>query len=197
MFDQMKKAIIALFLVLSTGCSINHHVADGYGDYLVKNKSQQVIPYTGLSAEYKKTEAVKDHRYEFRALTVGYANLWIVEFGDILDETLKSQEIQSVFNGLVEAREIGEPENLIIFDLVDYSYQDYKANISIHIVLRQKGIEAINQTYKASGEGQTVQMWAAGVFGMMDAIRDSTKSAMDEIMVQLIRDIGLINTSSE
>jgi hypothetical protein len=34
------------------------------------------------------TPNTENHRYEFRSAMVGYANLWIIEFGKILDETL-------------------------------------------------------------------------------------------------------------
>jgi hypothetical protein len=196
MYQQAKTITIVFLLAICTGCSINHHVAKDYGNYLTKNKNEQGIPKAELSAEYEKSDRTKTHRYEFRAVTVGYANLWIVEFEKILDETLKSQEIQSVFDGIAEASEGIESTNQITFNLINYRYIDYGTHLTLNIVLKHKGDEIINKHYTASGESQGVQMWAGGVFGMMDAIHDSTKSAMDQILIEFINDINSNELSS-
>lgn len=196
MYHQAKALIIFFLLLASTGCSINHHVAEDYGDYLINNPNKQGIPKTALSTEYKKTDRTTDNHYEFRAISVGYANLWVVDFDNILDETLKSDEIQSAFDGLTESSGNSGSKNLIIFNLIDYKYLDYGADIKLNIVLKKNDIEVINKDYTSSGEGQGIQMWAGGVFGMMDAIHDSTKSAMDKILIEFINDINQSEISS-
>ncbi|MEH6579268.1 MAG: hypothetical protein V7731_19570 [Amphritea sp.] len=101
----MKKTYLFALLVtviFSTGCSINHPVADDYTQYLENNEGMNVLPKSEMAAEYTVDQATKNHRYEFRAATVGYAHLWIVEFGKILDATLKSTDVQLAFNGLSE-----------------------------------------------------------------------------------------------
>jgi hypothetical protein len=196
MYRQTKTITIIFLLAICTGCSINHHVAENYGSYLSKNKNKLGIPKADISAKYDKSDKTLAHQYEFRAVTVGYANLWIVEFEKLLDETLKSQEIQSAFNGLAETSGDTKTKNLIIFNLIDYKYLDYGADITLNIVLKSNEEEIINKNYTSSGEGQGVQMWVGGVFGMMDAIHDSTKSAMDKILIEFINDIHSTEVSS-
>jgi len=87
----MNKTICFLLLFVSiilSGCSINHRIADDYEQYLIENQGNSILPNTELEADYIIEGDLQTHKYEFRAISVGYANLWIVEFGKILDKTL-------------------------------------------------------------------------------------------------------------
>jgi hypothetical protein len=181
---------IVVLSAAAMGCSINHHIAEDYGDYLAKNPSKSGIPKTEESAEYYISKQTERHSYIFSAFTVGYANDWIVEFGEILDETMLSDEIRASFKSITKTDASSTLQNLIVFHLVDYMFVDYRADIRLHISYSSYGQIVIDKLYKATGLPQTMQMWGGGAFSMRDAIHDSTKSAIDQIMTEFITDIN-------
>lgn len=189
----MKKAVIAVSTVLLmgmlSGCSFNHPVAKDYGPFLQKNANAQ-LPHTTLESDYQINGETENHRYEFRAATVGYAHLWIVEFGKILDQTLNAAYVQESFGRLDKAAVGGEANaNLIEFELEKYEFTDYRAHVTMRIRLSEKGKMIIDKPYSADGNSQGGQMWGAGPFGMKNATLDSTKSAIDSILTQFINEL--------
>jgi hypothetical protein len=190
----MKKAVVgSIFLLLTglmSGCSVNHPVAKDYPQYLAKNSNAVALPKAGLKSDYSIDGKTQDHRYEFRAATVGYAHLWIVEFGKILEETLHAQYVQASFGHLARSTaESSNGGNLISFSLETYEFKDYRAYVSMRIKFASAERTVIDKLYSVEGESRGGQMWAAGVFGMKDATLDSTKSAIDKILAQFINDI--------
>ena len=185
--------VFALLLVVSgltSGCSINHYVAQDYDQYLVNNQGRNNLPETGLVASYNLTESTENHRTEFRAATVGYANLWIVEFGEILESTLRSRDVQMAFEELSRKMPDASGGELhVVFELIKYEFVDYGAHINLRITLLDEGRPAFIQDYQADGLTQTGKMWGAGVFGMKNAIHQSTKLAMDEILRDFLADL--------
>lgn len=190
----MTLRVLLLFLViasLTSGCSINHHVARDYDQYLVNNEGKSNLPATDLVATYSLTEPTENHRIEFRSVTVGYANLWIVEFGDILDSTLRSRDVQAAFEDLTkEMLGKSEGELHLVFELVNYKFEDYGAHVDLRIALFDQGQQVFARDYRAAGLTQTGKMWGAGVFGMKNAIQQSTKLAMDEILREVLTDLN-------
>jgi len=183
--------ILGLFLVLSvTGCSINHPVAKDYSAFLTKNANAVSFPKTELDSEYLITKPTQNHKYEFRAATVGYAHLWIVEFGKILDETLKAQYVQSAFGDFKQTDLVTAPGNLVSFNLVSYEFKDYRAYVTMEVSLTENGVKKAGKSYSAEGDSQGGKMWGAGPFGMKSATLDSTKSAIDSILRQFISDVN-------
>ena len=189
---QRRCFLFALLLVVSvsSGCSINHHIANYYNQYLINNRGNSNLPKTDFETDYHLTNYTRENAYEFRSATVGYANLWIVDFSKILEETLQSYDIQHAFGRLGQAQgDLNSIENLILFDLQDYSFHDFGAHISLRIALFQFGDKALDKTYTADGRTQGGKMFWAGVFGMKNAIHQSTKMALDEIFADFINDI--------
>lgn len=181
-----------LFLALISGCSFTHPVADDYGQYLDNNTGNKQFPKSGLDAQYLINQHTQEHRYEFRSATVGYANLWVVEFGNILKETLKSKDVQNAFTKLTPNRDAGYEGHLISFDLEKYEFKDHMAHISMNISLQNKGISIINKTYHAQGKSQGGKMFWGGAFAMKNATQQSTKFAIDQILTDFINDINKI-----
>jgi PBP1b-binding outer membrane lipoprotein LpoB len=189
----MKKHVNLLILcvVFITGCSINHPVARDYGQYLENNRGDSNFPSTNIEAEYKIDEKTASHRYEFRAATVGYANLWIVEFGDILDETLRSDDVQRAFKKLEKSTSDNmQSENAILFSLANYEFKNYQAYISLNISLLHGNTEVLNKTYTAEGSSQGAKMFIGGVFAMKNATHQSTKIALDIIINNFMKDVS-------
>jgi hypothetical protein len=60
----------------------------------------------------------------------------------------------------------------------------------MRVLLRYMSETELDKTYTAKGLIQTHKMFFAGVFGMKNAIQQSTKNAMDQVLVQLITDLN-------
>jgi len=187
---MMKLLAICFVLFILTGCSINHPVADDYSQYLVNNKGGFQLPETDYTAEYRIAPETLNHRYEFRATTTGYANLWVVDFGRILVDTLQSNDVQAAFKSLSEASEpIPDGIMLLEFKLVDYKFEDFGAHVKLNVKMTLNGKTLIDKTYFKTGISQGGKMFWAGAFGMKNAIQQSTKSAIDQILSLAITDI--------
>lgn len=182
---------IAVVVTLSSGCTIPHFVAADYPQYLSNNYGKSKLPTTKAGFQYSVPPITEHHKYEFRSATVGYANLWVVEFGKMLDKTLQSKDIQEAFGKLEKSSTDNKTgADLIVFDLVSYAFADYRAHITLRISLSSGGREIMAKTYDAEGKAQGGKMFWGGVFGMKNAIQQSTKLALDEILKNFINDIN-------
>lgn len=185
------KTILVFAVVVSTGCSINHPIAEDYNQYLVNNQGKSNLPKSDVSADYLLTEATINHRYEFRAALVGYGHLWIVEFGKILNETLQSEDVQIAFGELKESQ--GEEKgSLLTFELENYEFKDLHAHISLNITLTKNGEIQFEKSYQAEGASQGGKMFWGGPFAMKNSTQQSTKVAIDQILSELIQDINKV-----
>jgi hypothetical protein len=185
-----KFLLVIAFFGIASGCSLNHPVAKDYPEFIAKHGSVGNLPKTDLDTGYLIDPKTMAHRYEFRAVTVGYGHLWIVEFGKILDETLNAPYVQSAFSRLQkQSSSSGVAGNLIEFTLEKYEFKDYRAYVSMKIVLSNGGKTILDKTYSVEGYSKGGQMWGAGPFGMKNATLDSTKSAIDKILIKFIGEI--------
>lgn len=187
----MKYKVFLVFTIISlfsTGCSINHPVKDDYAQYLNKNSNKTSFPVTDVDAQYKLTPNTLDNKYEFRSALAGYANKWVVEFGQILDTTLQSSDVQHAFKRL-EKNTSNNPNALLVFDLENYSFTDFGAKVALKVTYQRDNSTVFEKTYRASGITQGGKMFWGGAFGMKNAIQQSTKSAIDQILIELINDL--------
>ena len=186
--------LLVLLVLFNSACTIRHVIEEDYPQYLANNTGTADLPTTDKASEYFLTESTQNHSYEFRAATTGYANLWIVEFGKMLDDTLKSADVQSAFGSLQKvSNETGDSKSLLIFDLQNYTFEDFGAHISLKISLSRSGQEVFSKTYTQDGTTQGGKMFWAGAFGQKNAVQQSTKLALDEILRQLITDLNMIS----
>jgi hypothetical protein len=182
-------SITTLALIsLTTGCSINHPVAKDYDQHLMKYGSETTLPKSEMETEYLIGNKTENHNYQFRAATVGYAHVWIVEFGKILDKTVNSNYVQSAFGKLDKGT--GDDGNLIEFELENFEFKNYRAYTALNIKVLDSGNEIFNKTYRSEGGSQGGQMWGAGPFGMKNATLKSTKQSIDKILEQFIHDVN-------
>ena len=188
---NMRKIFVITTLILialTTGCSINHPVAKGYDQHLVKYGSETTLPKSDMETEYLIGSKTENHNYQFRTAAVGYAHVWIVEFGKILDKTINSNYVQSAFGKLEKGT--GDNGNLVEFELESFEFKNYRAYTALNIKVLNLGREVFNKTYNSEGGSQVGQMWAAGPFGMKNATLKSTKQSIDKILEQFINDIN-------
>lgn len=185
------KLIVAgvLFSVLA-GCSIKHYIASDYGVYLSKNEGTAKLEKTAVNSEYLLTQNTAEHQYKFRSATVGYAHVWVVEFGKMLESSLQSKDVQESFGRLTRSESKGASGNLVVFDLKTYEFKDYGAHVVLAVSVSNNGRKVFDTTYESDGKKQGAKMFWSGVFGMKNSIQQSTKIAIDEILGRFIQDVN-------
>lgn len=190
MYLKLRNLTAIAALTMATGCSIMHPVADDYGQYLAKNKSASQFQTFKAADQYYLPAMTQNHRYEFRSATVGYANVWVVEFGKVLDMTMQSKDVVDALGALNKAgAETQGAGNTIIFDLQKYTFENHGAHVGLTISVKNAKGETFKKTYNTDGKTQGGKMFWAGAFGMKNAVQQSTKLAMDEIITSFIRDL--------
>lgn len=180
--------MVVLSVTLMAGCTIKHPVAKDYPQYLANNKGEFTLPKSTIEADYEIDAATETHRYEFRAATVGYAHLWIVEFGQMLDATLRSEDVQASFGKLSKVNGAQQNPGLLRFNLENYEFKNHMAHVSLNISLEQDGKTVLNKTYHAKGKSQGGKMFFGGPFAMKNATQQSTKLAVDDILREFLKD---------
>jgi hypothetical protein len=189
--------LITVSVLGTSACSIQHPIEKDYPQYLANNAGSATLPRTDKASEYYLTPDTQQHRYEFRAVATGYANLWIVEFGKMLDDSLMSADVQNAFGSLKKVSDpSGSSGGLLVFDLQSYTFEDFGAHISLKISLSRSGDVVFSKVYTQDGKSQGGKMMWAGAFGQKNAVQQSTKIALDEILRQLISDLNAADTAS-
>jgi hypothetical protein len=188
------RATTLLLVALATAaCSIEHRVSDDYGQFLANNVGSSSLPKADIRAEYRLTNRTLNHRFEFRSGMAGYANLWIVELGPILSETLRSSDIQQAFGTLPPANATAdEARDVLTFDLTGYSFVEQRAHVGLTVTLSRAGTSIFEKAYLADGNPQGAKMFWTGEFGMKNAVQQSTKLALDSIFRSLINDLNAV-----
>jgi hypothetical protein len=191
---MMKKFACLLALVFCatlTGCTIKHPIAADYGVYLNNNLGESDLPRASSPASYQLSPATQSHHYEFRSAVVGHANLWVVNFGEILDTTLRSADVQQAF-GKLEAGNSNE-NPLLTFELQEYRFADFRAYLTLKISVANGENQVFDKTYKVEGKSQGGKMFWGGALAMKNAVQQSTKLAMDDILRSFIQDYNQLN----
>jgi hypothetical protein len=182
--------LFAVMSVAGLGCT-THHVKDDYPRYLDRSSGKRPLPRTRLTAAYMIDPATQDHEYVVSPAGTDYGQEWVVEFGDMLDQTLRSRDVQAAFGKLERRRDDKTPpSSLVKFELLDYSFADSYAHIELRISLLTGGVQRFARTYRADGKSQHGKVVFAGPFGVRNAVQQSTKLAMDEVLGEFIGDVN-------
>ena len=181
--------LVTVIVLCTSSCQ--HFIEKDYPEYLANNIGTANLPKTDKASEYILTPNTQQHSYEFQAVSTGVANIWVVEFGKMLDDTLMSTDVQKAFGALQKVSDMsGSSSSLLIFDLQNYTFEDYGAHISLKISLIRSGREIFSKIYKQHGKTQGGKMVWGGAFAQKNAVQQSTKLALDEILRQLILDLN-------
>ncbi len=181
----------AMLVLASAGCA--HDVARDYPDYLAGNAGKSALGRTNAASQYLLPERSRSLSYSFRAFSTGVANKWVVDIGRMLDDQLQSADVQSAFNGLEKVTvPNGVRTGLLQFELQRYSFDDFSANVAMKITYYNAGQTMLARDYAAVGRSQGGKMVLAGAFGQKNAIQQSTKLALDQILTQLIDDLNAL-----
>ena len=193
-----RNTLVLIFSIFFTGCSIKHFVSDDYTQYLNNNEGGYQLPITDLEAKYLLTPKTVNHSYEFRAATTGYANLWIVKFGEILEKTLQSKDVQAAFKKLTKSSDGNSTGTVLIkFNLVDYTFEGFEARVTLQVSVLKDDQVIFDETYFEKGKSQGGKMFWAGAFGMKNAIQQSTKNAIDKILARSLDELMTHNLQSD
>lgn len=189
--NALKSTVLLVIMLSTSACSIRHEVRQDYPQYLSNNAGTSNLPVTNKASEYFLTPNTQQNSYEFRSVMTGAANLWVVEFGKMLDDTLMSADVQKAFGNIRKVSEISSASNgLLIFDLQNYSFEDFGAHITLKISFMRDGKAIFSQVYTQDGKTQGGKMFWGGVFGQKNSVQQSTKIALDEILRRLITDLN-------
>ena len=182
-------AVLTAALLLS-GCSIRHDVVKDYPQYLANNQGASQLPSTTAASKYSIAPSTMAHHYEFRSAMAGYANVWVVQFGEMLDDTLQSRDVQAAFGKLSKLQGGATDDGLLIFDLQSYTYVELGAHVSLKVTYRRGDHDVFSKVYQADGTTQGGKMFWGGAFAMKNAVQQSSKLAIDKILRQLIADLN-------
>ena len=190
----LQLATVAVLAHSSMACSIKHPVANDYGQYLNNNQGVLQLNKVDQPTTYSQTDTTQQHKYEFRSAMAGWANVWVVEFGKILDYTMASDDVKRAFTNLQKS-DSGDDLHLA-FDLKSYTFTDTAAHVTVDVSALQNGQTLWSKTYQASGKSQGGKMFWGGVFAMKNAVQQSTKLAIDQILKNLTSDLAESKTAS-
>ncbi len=179
--------------MIISACSLQHHIEADYPQYLVNNAGSANLPKTNKASEYSLTPATQQHSYEFNSALTGIANQWIVEFGKMLDDTMMSSDVQKAFGGIHKISDTSAASGtLLTFDLKHYSFSDFSAHVSLNISLSRSDQTIFSKTYTRDGETEGGKMFWGGAFAQKNAVQQSTKDAIDKILIELISDLNTL-----
>ncbi len=183
MQKKILTTIIIMSCFLSSGCSINHFIAEDYPDYLQNNTGTISDMMLQRPATYTLSDRTLAHRHEFRSFMAGSANLWIVEFGKMFDSSLKSTDYSPSFKPGTAS------ELKIKFDLERYEFKNFQTYITLNVDVVDGETNVFSKSYDVVGKNQASKVVFTGVFGMKNAVQQSTKLAIDELLIRFRKDL--------
>jgi hypothetical protein len=185
--------LLLITMLATSTCACSHLIETDYPQYLSNNAGSANLPATNSAREYSLTIDTQHHHDEFRAFTTGAAHLWIIEFGKMLDDTLQSAEVQTAFGTLKKTTSSDTGSDILIFDLIEYSFEESGARISMDISMFSGGKEIFTKNYIEDGRTEGSRIFWGGASAQKNAVQQATKSAMDEILRDLITDMNAEN----
>ncbi len=177
-------ALIGLTLG-TTACSTM--VANDYPQYLTNNAGQVKAERLNTMAKYTISEKLMSHQFSVRSFAAGIANSWVVEAGKMLQSTLASADYNSQFSA-------DKDQGLeLAFDLDNYEFRNFQTYLTLKVTATKNGEQVLSKSYTSIGANQTSKVMWGGGFAMKNAIQQSTKLALDDVLKQLVGDLKAQN----
>jgi hypothetical protein len=144
-----------------------------------------------MPAQYYLDEETANHSVEIKSWMAGIANSWTVRMGEILDTTMLGQDMQNAFDSLSKTDSDKDVDELtLLFHLNKYRFANFYAFIDLRIEARHSGNQLLSKRYTANGKSQGLKMFWGSGFAMKNAIQQSTKLALDEILANFLNDLN-------
>jgi hypothetical protein len=175
-----------------TGCATKVH--EDYGQYLQNNSGVLSIPKINYAFGYTASLFTTEHKLIVRSWMAGIANTWEIRFYDILKATLASSDVQNSID--IHPYQIND-NNKISFNLLSYSFNNTKATIKLNIDTSLHEGEKLSKTYTGTGNTQRGKMYWGSGFAMKNAIQQSSKVAMDQIISNYFNDLMIATNANE
>lgn len=190
----MRTCLLA-FLACLCACSVN--TRNDYAGYLRNNAGEAAaFPFVGGDFCYSMTERTWAHRKEIKSWLGGIVNTWVVEFGPMLDATMRIGDAQASFRSLRPATGNNACVWSSEYDLVSYDFIDNRAKIRLAVRTCGPGGAGAAREYYAEGTPQLGKMYWGKNFAMKNAVQQSTKHAVDAILAAYYTDLtGLVPRS--
>ena len=165
-------------------------VMDDYPQYLQNNANTLQLPKNDYKIAYSMDSNAQQHQKKIRSFAAGAANSWTIEFAPMLEATLNSADLKQAFAGISKDSESAAA--LLEFKLGEYDFRDHRAVIRLDVTATrlQDNKQLFTKTYESKGKSQGGKMFFAGAFGMKNAIQQSTKMAMDDIVTNIVSDLN-------
>ena len=183
------RKLLLLLTILSiltlSGCATK--VQNDYSQYLQNNTGQIALPAIERPFGYAVSPATQAHSVSIRSWMAGIANSWDVRFNDILLATLNSYDVRKA---IPLHPEMLTDTDKIYFDLVSYEFADTRATIRLRIDTTLAGGTKLSKTYDGQGLDQGGKMFWGGAFAMKNAVQQSSKIAMDQILTAYFNDLN-------
>ena len=182
------RTILVLSMLAISACTT--YIDEDYSQYLANNQGGVTYVAVGERAKYYIDGATKAHSLQVRSFTTDIANSWIVRFGKMLETTLRHGDVRLAFDSLSKTTTPDDGDGLVIaFKLINYAFEGFEAHVSVNVTVHENGRQILARTYQATGKSQGGKMHWAGAFGMKNAVQQSTKSAIDTILTNLVTDL--------
>jgi hypothetical protein len=182
--------LLLITILATSNFACSHLIETDYPQYLSSNAGKANLPAVNSALEYSLTIDTQEHYDEFPAFMTAGTQVWIVEFGKMLDDTLQSAEVQNAFGTLEKTMSNDTDSDLLIFDLIEYAYGGSGAHISLDVSLFSEGKEVFTRNYMEDGLTQGSGLFLGTAFARKDAVQQATKAAMDKILLNLLDDVN-------
>lgn len=187
----MKRSFYLLAIAASwlTG-ACTHQVHTDYAQYLINNQGAVTFPRVAKSAKYFLPPETDNHSFQFRSFMGGLANSWAIQFGRILDATMLGTDVRAAFGDVEKVESPSGVKGLLVtYDLNSYVFEGFEAKVNMTVTARNGTRKLLSKKYAATGKSQGGKMYFGGAFAMKNAVQQSTKNAVDQILTQFVGDL--------
>jgi hypothetical protein len=182
---------VIMLVALGTGCThpIAFHPTGDEWHYSIGAKPQRGA---SLAAVVDETTAAAS--YSFRAASTGVANLWVANYGEMLEQVadVELPQLVEIYRRSSEYLEpaTGDKRLTLVLTVPSYEFRDYRAKMTIHAEGFGPGRTPIfSKSYSSEGDSEAGKMIWAGALGQKSAVRQSSLDSFREIFEQMRTDI--------
>ena len=183
---SQRQSILIFFLLTMLASACAHPIHKEFDVYLKDHPTS--LDKVNKEASYRIDENTRKMSYEFRSVTTGVANLWVVNVGEMLQDYV-NVTLTNSFQKLIEDSGAAVLPLNFYFKINSYRFEDFQAKVDMDIIVRREGIAIFEKRYSAQGQGQGGKMFWGGAFAQRHAVHQSTHLAFHEIFTQFIADV--------
>lgn len=167
--------------------NVSYHPVDaGYAEFLAEVSGQFGFPRVAGSIRYFVDAATESHSAKFRSSQLGRT---IVKFGPILHATMQGSDVAAAFGKVTKASSAAAKDGLLlVFSLTEFDVRNFRAFIQLTVSARRGGREIMLRPYYGVGRPLIPKRRGPSRL-MMVAVRNSTKDALDRIILTLVDDL--------